>query len=68
MLVLGLMVKSRLKYSLVFLKNACNILTKSQRTVCTSGDKDDQIITSAKLLDIKYKFFAFIGDLKETIN
>ena len=32
------------------------------------GGKDDQIATSAKLLDIKYNFYGFSGDLIETVN
>ena len=29
---------------------------------------DDQIATHAKLLNIKYKFYGFSGDLIQTIN
>ena len=37
-------------------------------TFCTSLDKDDQIATSAKLLDITYESYGFSGDIIETIN
>ena len=32
------------------------------------GDRDNQISTGAKLIDIKYNFYGFSGDLIETIN
>ena len=37
---------------------------KKKDRSCTSGGKDDQIATGAKLLDIKYKFNRFSGDLR----
>ena len=35
---------------------------------CTSLGRDAQITTCTKLLDIKYEFYGFSGDLMETIN
>ena len=35
---------------------------------CTSPSRDNQITTSAKLLDIIHKSYGFNGDLIETIN
>ena len=37
-------------------------------TFCASVSRDDQISTSAKLIDIKYEFYGFVGDLIETIT
>ena len=37
-------------------------------TFCTSLGRDDQIATSAKLLDIVYESYGFSDDLIETIN
>ena len=60
---------------MAFLWNPWNVLTRMYRrrkkndTFCTSArDRDDQIATCAKLLNIKYKFYRFTDDLKETIN
>ena len=36
--------------------------------LCTSGGRDDQIDSGAMLLNIKYEFYRFSGDLIETIN
>ena len=35
---------------------------------CASPGTDDQITTSAKLLDTMYESYGFSGDLIETIN
>ena len=36
-------------------------------TFGASGNRDDQISNSAKLINIKYEFYGFVGDLIETI-
>ena len=35
---------------------------------CASPGRENQITTSAKLLDIKHKSYGFNGDLTEAIN
>ena len=35
---------------------------------CQMGGGDDSIATSTKLLNIKYKFYGFSADVRETIN
>ena len=45
-----------------------NKVTKKKRTYPVHwGCGDNQIATSAKLLDVKYKFYGFSGDLIEII-
>ena len=59
------------KYSKVFLWNAWNVLTRMRRRkklILYNRGRDNQITTGAKLLDIKYEFYGFSGDLIETIN
>ena len=41
---------------------------KENNVFCTSLDRDNQITTSAKLLDIMYESYGFSTDLIETIN
>ena len=41
---------------------------KKKITLLYIGDRDDLITTCTKLLNIKYKFYGFSGDLTETIN
>ena len=61
------MVKSRPK---VLLWNAWNVLTRLQSgigQILYIEVGDNQIATSAKLLDVKYKFCGFSDDLIESI-
>ena len=62
----------RWKYSKVFMWNPWNVLIRMHRrknkTFCTSTGRDDQVATSAKLLDITYESYGFSSDLIETIN
>ena len=65
------------KCSKVFLWNIWNLLTRIHRrkmkqetkndAFCTPGSRDDQIATSAKLLDITHESYRFSADLVETI-
>ena len=41
---------------------------KKKRHFLYIRGRDEQIATRAKLLNIKYKFYGFSGDLIETIN
>ena len=41
---------------------------KKKDTFCRSPGRDDQIATGAKSLHIKYEFYGFSVDVKETIN
>ena len=74
MLVLDLKVDFRLKNTQrYFCGNAWNVLTRMRRKKKIGhflyiGDRDNQIATQAKLLNIKYEFYGFSGDLIETIN
>ena len=77
MLVLDFLVNSRLKNSQW---HFCGIHEMSYHGCVEEGQKknmilsvhqgyrDDQIATCAKLLNIKYKFYGFSGNLIETIN
>ena len=60
------------KYLKVFLWNPWNVLTRmhrrKKRHFCTYLRRDNQIATSAKLLDITYESYGFSADLIETIN
>ena len=55
-----------------FLQNPWDVLTRiveeENDTFCTSCFMDNQIATRTKLLNIKYKFYGFSGDLIETIT
>ena len=41
---------------------------RKKDTFCTSGGRAIQIHTGSNLLDTKYKFYGFNGDLRDTIN
>ena len=64
---------------MAFLQNPCNVLIricgrkKEKRknrmlSVARLPCRDDQIATGTKMLDIKYQFYGFSGDLIEIIN
>ena len=41
---------------------------KEKDISCITGSRDNQIATSAKLVDITHECYGFSGDLIETIN
>ena len=49
-------------------KDACIEERRKIDTFCTPQVRDNQITTSAKLLDITYESYGFSGNLIETIN
>ena len=69
MLVLGFMVKFRLiiiKGTSVECMEFLNKDVKRKGQILYIGGRDNEIATSANLLDIKYKFYEFSCDLIET--
>ena len=66
----------KIMYSKVFLWNPwCIVMRMCRRifleknmTPCRSPVRDNQIATSAKLLDIMFEFYGFGGDLIEPTN
>ena len=54
--------------SMDVLTRMCRRKKEKNNASCISSGRDDQITTSAKLLDITYKSYGLCADLVETIN